>query len=238
MKMFKINTMETITKQKSQYARSLIEASLDPLFTISPEGKITDINNASINITESTREKLIGTDFFEYFTEPDKAREIYKQVFAEGFVTDFPLTIRDGKLNDVLFNGSVYKDDNGNVLGAVLVARDIAEQKLAVELQVANKELAFQNDEKEKRAAELILANKELIFQNDEKEKRAAELIIANKELIFQNDEKEKRAAELILADKELAFQNQEKEKRAAELILANKELAFQNEEKEKQLAA
>jgi len=236
--MFKINTMETITKQKSQYARSLIEASLDPLFTISPEGKITDINNASINITESTREKLIGTDFFEYFTEPDKAREIYKQVFAEGFVTDFPLTIRDGKLNDVLFNGSVYKDDNGNVLGAVLVARDIAEQKLAVELQVANKELAFQNDEKEKRAAELILANKELIFQNDEKEKRAAELIIANKELIFQNDEKEKRAAELILADKELAFQNQEKEKRAAELILANKELAFQNEEKEKQLAA
>jgi PAS domain-containing protein len=86
--------METISKRKqeSQYARSLIEASRDPLFTISPEGKITDINNASINITEVTRENLIGTDFFEYFTEPDKAREIYKQLFSEGFVADFPLT--------------------------------------------------------------------------------------------------------------------------------------------------
>jgi len=106
--------------------------------------------------------------------------------------------------------------------------------KKSNELIIANKELAFQNEEKEKRAAELIIANKELAFQNEEKEKRAAELIIANKELAFQNDEKEKRAAELIIANKELVFQNDEKEKRAAELIIVNKELAFQNSEKEK----
>ncbi len=121
--------MDNLKTKESQYARSLIEASLDPLFTISPEGKITDINNASINITEITRENLIGTDFFEYFTEPDKAREIYKQVFAEGFVADFPLTIRDGKLTDVLFNGSVYKDEHGLVIGVVVVARDITDHK-------------------------------------------------------------------------------------------------------------
>ena len=34
-------------QQASQYARSLIEASLDPLVTISPEGKITDVNAAT-----------------------------------------------------------------------------------------------------------------------------------------------------------------------------------------------
>ena len=88
-------------------------------------------------------------------------------------------------------------------------------------LTFANKELVFQNTEKEKRAAELIIANKELAYQNHEKEKRAAELIIANKELAFQNQEKEKRADELIIANKELVFQNTEKEKRAAELIIA-----------------
>jgi light-regulated signal transduction histidine kinase (bacteriophytochrome) len=71
-------------------------------------------------------------------------------------------------------------------------------------LSDANRELAFQNEEKEKRAAELIIANKELVFQNEEKEKRAAELIIANKELAFQNEEKEKRAAELVILVKEL----------------------------------
>ena len=40
--------MGTLKSRESQYARSLIEASLDPLFTISPEGKITDINKASV----------------------------------------------------------------------------------------------------------------------------------------------------------------------------------------------
>jgi PAS domain S-box-containing protein len=116
-------------KLASQYSRSLIEASHDPLVTISTEGKITDMNEALANITGLTREKLTGTDFFDYFTEPQKAREVYQEVFAKGFVTDYPLTIMDHKLTDVLFNGSVYKDENGKVLGAVVVARDITEQK-------------------------------------------------------------------------------------------------------------
>jgi len=125
-------------KLASQYARSLIEASLDPLFTISTEGKITDMNNASVNITGISREKLIGTDFFDYFTMPDEARKGYQQVFAKGFVTDYPLTMRDHKLTDVLINGSVYKDEQGSVIGVVVVARDITDQKrIATELTEA-----------------------------------------------------------------------------------------------------
>ncbi len=213
---------------------------MDPLITINPEGKITDVNEATVNITGLNRDHLINSDFFNYFTEKQKAREVYQEVYEKGSVSDSPLTLKhkDGKLTDVLFNGSVYKDDLGSVLGVVIVARDIAEQKWALDLRVANKELAFQNDEKEKRAAELVIANKELAFQNDEKEKRANELIIANKELLFQNDEKDNREAELVVANKELAFQNDEKEKRAAELVIANKELLFQNQEKEKQQIA
>jgi len=118
-----------------------------------------------------------------------------------------------------------------------LVFQNREKEKRAAELIIANKELLFQNEEKEKRAAELDIANKELAYQNNEKENRAAELIIANKELAFQNDEKGKRAAELILANEELLYQNREKEKRAAELIVANRELLFQNKEKEKRAA-
>src|SRR3989339_273222 len=151
--------METNRKnrQESRYARSLIEASRDPLFTINPEGKITDINDASINITDVTREDLIGTDFFDYFTEPEKARDIYKQVFEEGFVADFPLTIRDGKLTDVLFNGSVYNDEDGNVLGVVVVARDITDHKRIEKELIKAKiiaELATKKSEKARNIAE------------------------------------------------------------------------------------
>jgi PAS domain S-box-containing protein len=122
-------------KIASQYARSLIEASLDPLVTISVEGKITDVNEASVKVTGEKREKLIGTDFSDYFTEPERAREGYKQVFEKGFVSDYPLTIRhkNGKLTDVLYNASVYKDDKGNVLGVFAAARDVTDQKISEE---------------------------------------------------------------------------------------------------------
>ena len=84
-----------------------------------------------MKVTGETREKLIGTDFSNYFTEPQKARKGYKQVFEKGFVSDYPLTIRHatGKLTDVLYNASVYKDDKGNVLGVFAAARDVTEIK-------------------------------------------------------------------------------------------------------------
>jgi len=123
----------TEQKQASQYARSLIEASLDPLVTISPDGKITDVNAASVQATGVPREQLIGTDFSDYFTEPDKAREGYQKVFSDGLVRDYPLAIRHktGSIMDVLYNAAVYKDDKDKVLGVFAAARDVTEQKQA-----------------------------------------------------------------------------------------------------------
>ena len=124
---------QDITEKKlaSQYAysNSLIEASLDPLITINTEGKIMDMNVAFENATGKSREELTDSDFFNYFTEPQKARQVYKEVFEKGFVANYPLTIKDHKLTNVLFNGSIYKDEKGGILGAVVVARDITEQK-------------------------------------------------------------------------------------------------------------
>lgn len=134
----------TETKKTSQYARSLIEASLDPLVTISPEGKITDVNEATVKVTGIPREKLIGTDFSNYFTEPQKAHDGYQQVFQKGFVTDYPLTIKssNGNLTDVLYNASVYKDEKGNVLGVFAGARDYTRVKQNTDqVESANEEL-------------------------------------------------------------------------------------------------
>jgi hypothetical protein len=45
------------------------------------------------------------------------AREVYEEVFSNGFVIDSPLTLchKDGKLTDVLFNGSVYKNEGESI---------------------------------------------------------------------------------------------------------------------------
>jgi len=124
-----------VQRDAAQYARSLIEASLDPLVTISPDGKITDVNLATEQATGKSRVELIGTDFSDYFTETDKAREGYQQVLRSGWVTDFPLTLRHVSAGpmDVLYNASVYRNESGEVVGVFAAARDVTERKRAEE---------------------------------------------------------------------------------------------------------
>lgn len=67
--------------QKAIYARNLIEASLDPLFIVDTQGKLTDVNNATERATGLAREQLIGSDFSAYFTDTVRAKECYQRVF-------------------------------------------------------------------------------------------------------------------------------------------------------------
>ncbi|MBF0185299.1 MAG: response regulator [Magnetococcales bacterium] len=115
----------------NQYSRSLIDASLDPLVTISAAGRITDVNSATEQVTGVSRAQLIGSDFSTYFTEPDKAESGYLEVFDKGYVTDYPLAIRhqDGHITDVLYNASLYRNTAGEVMGVFAAARDITARK-------------------------------------------------------------------------------------------------------------
>ena len=122
-------------RKASLYARSLIEASLDPLVTISSDGKIMDVNQATEQVTGITRNRLIGSDFSDYFTEPVRAREGYQRVLSEGLVRDYPLSIRhiSGRTTDVLYNATIYRNEAGEVQGVFAAARDITERKQAEE---------------------------------------------------------------------------------------------------------
>ena len=115
------------------YARSLLEASLDPLVTISAEGKVTDVNTATEQATGLDRNCLIGSDFADYFTQPEQARRGYELVFSQGSVTDYPLAMRhiSGKTTEVLYNARVFRDAQGQVRGVFAAARDVSALKKA-----------------------------------------------------------------------------------------------------------
>lgn len=111
-------------------ARSMIESSPDMLVAISLQGRITDLNEATVKVTGVPREELIGTAFCDYFTDPDRANRIYKMVFAKGMAMDYPMTMRsrDGTVTEVLYNASVRRDVGGKVLGVFAAARDVTKQ--------------------------------------------------------------------------------------------------------------
>jgi len=130
-----LNAANNELRMAGAYNRSLIEASLDPLVTIGPDGKITDVNGATEEATGLSRSELIGTDFSDYFTEPEKARAGYQEVFRTGLVRDYPLELqhRDGRVTAVFYNASVYRDERGEVSGVFAAARDITSRKKAEE---------------------------------------------------------------------------------------------------------
>lgn len=125
--------MEDALRRNSLYTRSLIEATLDPLMTINREGKITDANRAAEQVTGFSRKHLIGSDFSDHFTEPQKAKEGCRKAIKRGFVRDYPLTIRhaSGLLTDVIYNAAVYTNEAGELQGVLASARDITERKRA-----------------------------------------------------------------------------------------------------------
>ncbi len=122
-------------REASLYTRSLIEASLDPLVTISKDGKIMDVNRATEKVTGVAREELVGSDFSNYFTEPEKARHGYQQVYEKGFVHDYALAIRhvSGRTTDVMYNASIFANESGQVQGVFAAARDVTLRKQAEE---------------------------------------------------------------------------------------------------------
>jgi PAS domain S-box-containing protein len=132
---------EEAFRRANAYNRGLIEASLDPLVTIAPDGKVTDVNSATEQVTGRSRRELIGTDFCDYFTDPDKARRGYQQVFREGWVQDYELEIQhaDRHTTPVLYNATVYRDEAGRVIGVFAAARDITEKKRAQQVVEAER---------------------------------------------------------------------------------------------------
>jgi diguanylate cyclase (GGDEF)-like protein/PAS domain S-box-containing protein len=124
---------EAWLRTASLYTRSLIEASLDPLVTIDDGGRITDVNQAAVDVTGLRREELAGTDYASYFTDPARAREGHERAFSGGVVTDYSLTIRhrDGHLTDVFCNATVYRGEAGEVLGVLSASRDVTEHTRA-----------------------------------------------------------------------------------------------------------
>ena len=156
VQMASLERAEREVHDKQAYTRSLIEASLDPLVTIARDGRITDVNAATEAATGRGRQELIGTDFSDYFTQPEKARAGYQQVFREGGVRDYELEIRhgDGRLTPVLYNASLYHDQAGEVVGVFAAARDISERKRG--------EQALRQSEERYRA--LLLATAQVVW--------------------------------------------------------------------------
>jgi PAS domain S-box-containing protein len=129
---------EEQVKASAAYARTLIESILDPLVAIRPDGRIGDVNAAFEAATGLPRDRLVGADFADHFTEPERARTGHQRALADGTLRDYPLTIRhaQGRATDVLCNATVFANPDLTLGGVLVSARDVTEIR-ALQAQLA-----------------------------------------------------------------------------------------------------
>jgi PAS domain S-box-containing protein len=143
--------LEQELREQQNYSRSLIEASVDALVTVDPQGLITDVNEQMVRLTGTNKQKLVGAPFADYFTDPDRARDGVKLTFQDGMVKNYELVVRgkSGGEAPVSFNASVFKDTSGRIAGIFAAARDISDQRRLqerlVEQQAYNRGLIESN---------------------------------------------------------------------------------------------
>ena len=135
METARLHQAEEALGMMSAYNKSLTEASPNPLVTIDSNGRVIDVNTATERFTGYQRNELMGTDFSDYFTDPEKAKAGYQLLLKHDTIRDYELEIRhrDGHITPVLYSASVYRDEAGKVRGVFAAARDISERRRAEE---------------------------------------------------------------------------------------------------------
>ncbi|MBW1677607.1 MAG: PAS domain S-box protein [Deltaproteobacteria bacterium] len=90
----KRKSTEEELRELHRYTRSLIEASPDMMVTFDRDSLIMDVNQETVDMTGVSREKLIGSPFKQYFTDPETAHQAAMLVFEQEKVKDLELTSR------------------------------------------------------------------------------------------------------------------------------------------------
>jgi PAS domain S-box-containing protein len=115
--------------QNVTYISSLTEIHPDPVIVIDNDHKITDMNSIFLNITGKKREDILGTACYDYFTDSEKVKKNCEKLFETGFFHDEELALLGHNEKDILYNGFIYKNENAEHLGSVIIGRNIATRK-------------------------------------------------------------------------------------------------------------
>ncbi len=126
---------ETLREMEKRY-RALFEDSKDAMYVTDCAGKLVDFNQAFAELFGYTKQELIGMDVRDIYCEPSDRYKFQKELDEHGSVKDYELKLRklDGTQMDCLATASVWRGDDGSILGYQGITRDVTAQKRAQQM--------------------------------------------------------------------------------------------------------
>jgi PAS domain S-box-containing protein len=175
------NSEQQHDEEYISHLAAIVESSEDAILSNSLDGTIKSWNRGSEKMFGYTTEETIGKHISLIVPHKyiDDEKKILEKILNNEIIAHYE-TVRQKRSGEefyVSLTVSPLKDRSGNFIGVSKIIRDVTSRKKAeTDLITANKELAFQNSEKEKRAQELIIANRNLKISEEQ-------LLEVNKEL-------------------------------------------------------
>ncbi len=144
------------------YTDNIIKSMADGLIVVDVQGRVREVNKATLDLLEYAEEELIGQPVGILFGEETLFDGTgLRNLNREGTIRDQETIYKtkNGEEIPVLFSGSVMTDADGHSMGIVGVGRDMRESRLVKELERSNNELKeaisrFKQTEKDLRESE------------------------------------------------------------------------------------
>src|SRR5208337_1164666 len=98
-------------------------------------GKITFCNDYLLRITGWTSEEVLNKNWFDLFVPEDvrdSVNSLFQDGIAEGNISSHyenPVVTREGSLRLILWDNTVLRDPEGNVIGTASIGVDVTEQR-------------------------------------------------------------------------------------------------------------
>ncbi|MBM3155565.1 MAG: PAS domain S-box protein, partial [Chloroflexi bacterium] len=123
--------VEKTLQQSEKRYRTLFQQSHDPVYIVSRDGALLDVNQAMCQLFNYSREEMLGMDIRKLYVNPDERTKLQQAIEKEGAVKDYEIRFRrkDGKEMECLITSTVRLNSDGSIAGYQGTMRDITERK-------------------------------------------------------------------------------------------------------------
>ena len=141
-------------KRTKGYLENVIENSVDAIGIVDRRGRFILWNRRAEEIYGYSLEQLADKSAFELYPDPEELNRMLSRLRRDGVVREYEILMkkRDGNIVPMDISISLLKNDQGETIGSVCVARDLSERKRAeMELKRAKDELSLYSKDLERQ---------------------------------------------------------------------------------------